>query len=98
MDAIPRSNRTRSDDGKRTLEALNLQMEILSRSHPVLMIVEDVHWSDPTSLEAFGRAVDRIRPTQRTMGTAAGSRGCPPISLILGSKSPTDFAQRSFAG
>ena len=24
------------------------------------MIVEDVHWSDPTSLEAFGRAVDRI--------------------------------------
>ena len=24
------------------------------------MIVEDVHWSDPTSLEAFGRAVDWI--------------------------------------
>ena len=24
------------------------------------MIVEDVHWADPTSLEAFGRAVDRI--------------------------------------
>jgi predicted ATPase len=45
---------------QRTLEALNLQMEILSRSNPVLMIVEDVHWSDPTSLEAFGRAVDRI--------------------------------------
>ena len=41
-------------------EALNLQMEVLSRSNPVLMIVEDVHWSDPTSLEAFGRAVDRI--------------------------------------
>ena len=38
----------------------NLQMEVLSRSNPVLMIVEDVHWSDPTSLEAFGRAVDRI--------------------------------------
>jgi predicted ATPase len=35
-------------------------MEVLSRSNPVLMIVEDVHWSDPTSLEAFGRAVDRI--------------------------------------
>ena len=45
---------------QRTLEALNLQMEVLSRSNPVLMIVEDVHWSDPTSLEAFGRAVDRI--------------------------------------
>jgi class 3 adenylate cyclase/predicted ATPase len=45
---------------QRTLEALSLQMEVLSRSSPVLMIVEDVHWSDPTSLEAFGRAVDRV--------------------------------------
>ena len=45
---------------QRTLEALNLQMEVLSCSNPVLMIVEDVHWSDPTSLEAFGRAVDRV--------------------------------------
>jgi predicted ATPase len=25
------------------------------------MIFEDAHWSDPTSLELFGRAVDRIR-------------------------------------
>ena len=45
---------------QRTLEALNRQMEVLSRSNPVLLIVEDVHWSDPTSLEAFGRAVERI--------------------------------------
>ena len=45
---------------QRTLEALDLQMEVLSRANPVLMIVEDVHWSDPTSLEAFGRAVDRV--------------------------------------
>ena len=36
-------------------------MEALSRHNPVLMIFEDVHWIDPTSLEAFGRAVDRIR-------------------------------------
>src|SRR5215472_8496941 len=36
-------------------------MEALSRSSPVLMIFEDVHWIDPTSLEALGRAVDRIR-------------------------------------
>jgi len=25
------------------------------------MVFEDVHWIDPTSLEALGRAVDRIR-------------------------------------
>jgi len=46
---------------QKTLEALTRQLEALSRSNPVLMIFEDVHWLDPTSLEALGRAVDRIR-------------------------------------
>ena len=45
---------------QRTLEALVSQMEALARQNPVLMIFEDAHWTDPTSLEAFGRAVDRI--------------------------------------
>jgi len=45
----------------RTLEALTTQIEALTRQNPVLMIFEDAHWSDPTSLEALGRAVDRIR-------------------------------------
>ena len=31
-----------------------------ARSGAVLMIFEDAQWADPTSLEAFGRAVDRI--------------------------------------
>jgi class 3 adenylate cyclase/predicted ATPase len=46
---------------QKTLEALTTQLETLSRQTPVLMIFEDVHWTDPTSLEAFARAVDRIR-------------------------------------
>jgi class 3 adenylate cyclase/tetratricopeptide (TPR) repeat protein len=46
---------------QKTLEALTAQMETLSRESPVLMVLEDVHWADPTSLEVFGRAVDRIR-------------------------------------
>ncbi len=46
---------------QRTLEALGLQLEALVRSSPVLMVFEDAHWSDPTSLELFGRTVDRIR-------------------------------------
>jgi class 3 adenylate cyclase len=46
---------------QRTLEALTTQIEALSRQRPVLMIFEDVHWIDPTSLEALGRAADRIR-------------------------------------
>ena len=45
---------------QRTLEALVSQVEALTRQNPVLMIFEDAHWTDPTSLEAFGRTVDRI--------------------------------------
>jgi predicted ATPase len=46
---------------QRTMEALVRQVETLASSRPVLMIFEDAHWSDPTSLELFGRAVHRIR-------------------------------------
>jgi tetratricopeptide (TPR) repeat protein len=52
---------TRQQRRQKTLEALTTQIETLSRQQPVLMIFEDAHWTDPTSLEAFGRAVDRIR-------------------------------------
>ena len=45
---------------QKTMEALGSQMEALARQNPVLMIFEDAHWTDPTSLELFGRTVDRI--------------------------------------
>ena len=45
----------------RTLEALTAQLAGLARLQPVLMIVEDAHWVDPTSLEVFGRTVDQIK-------------------------------------
>jgi class 3 adenylate cyclase/predicted ATPase len=46
---------------QRTLEALTAQIAGLASRQPVLMIFEDAHWTDPTSLEAFGRTVDRIK-------------------------------------
>ena len=46
---------------QKTLEALTTQLETLARSNPVLMIFEDVHWVDPTSLEVLGRTVDRLK-------------------------------------
>ena len=46
---------------QRTLEALIAQLQALAQAKPVLMIFEDVHWIDPTSLEAVGRMVDRLR-------------------------------------
>ena len=49
---------------QRTLEALTAQLAELARQRPVLTIVEDAHWIDPTSLEAFGRTVDRVKTLQ----------------------------------
>ncbi|MGO8916861.1 MAG: AAA family ATPase [Stellaceae bacterium] len=55
LEAIPEQRR------QKTLAALSVQLETLARSSPVLMILEDAHWTDPTSLEAFGRTVDQVR-------------------------------------
>lgn len=49
---------------QKTFEALTAQFEALSKPNPVLMIFEDVHWIDPTSLEALSRTVDRLRDLQ----------------------------------
>jgi class 3 adenylate cyclase/predicted ATPase len=46
---------------QKALAALTTQMEAIARQNPLLMIFEDAHWTDPTSLEAFGRTVDRIK-------------------------------------
>ena len=46
---------------QRTLEALINQIVALAEQSPVLMIVEDIHWIDPTTLEVLGRGIDRIK-------------------------------------
>ena len=46
---------------QRTQKALTAQLAALTRQQPALMIVEDAHWVDPTSLEVFGRTVDQIK-------------------------------------
>jgi class 3 adenylate cyclase/predicted ATPase len=45
----------------RTLEALIRQVEYLSRRLPIVGVVEDAHWIDPTSLELLDLAVERAR-------------------------------------
>jgi class 3 adenylate cyclase/tetratricopeptide (TPR) repeat protein len=46
---------------ERTLEALIAQIVALAEQSPLLMVFEDVHWIDPTSLETIGRGIDRIK-------------------------------------
>jgi predicted ATPase len=43
-----------------TFSVLLRQLEVLATRQPVLMVLEDAHWFDPTSLELFSLAVDRI--------------------------------------
>ena len=45
----------------KTLTALLAQIERLAREQPVLMLFEDLHWIDPTSLELLTAIVDRVQ-------------------------------------
>jgi predicted ATPase len=44
-----------------TLAALLDQLQMLSRQRPVLMMFEDAHWADATSIELLDHAVERAR-------------------------------------
>jgi class 3 adenylate cyclase/predicted ATPase len=45
----------------RTLDALITRLEGMARRRPVLLILEDTHWLDPTTRELFDLAVGQIR-------------------------------------
>ena len=51
---------------EKTLQALVAQAEGLAVRHPALMIFEDIHWSDPTTLELLDMLVERV-PTVQLM-------------------------------
>jgi predicted ATPase/class 3 adenylate cyclase len=45
---------------QRTLDGFVQQVEAAARSAPVLLVFEDAHWSDPSSLEFVGRMIGRL--------------------------------------
>ncbi|MDI3465168.1 MAG: Proteins incorrectly called adenylate cyclase [Nitrospira sp.] len=45
-----------------TLEALVQQLQRLAGLRPILIIVEDAHWLDPTTMDLLTRIIDRIQP------------------------------------
>jgi hypothetical protein len=51
---------------EKTLRALVAWVEGLATRQPVLMLFEDAHWSDPTSLELLDLIIDRV-PTLRVL-------------------------------
>ena len=56
----PPLNLTPQKRKEKTLAALTAQVEGLSARQPVLMVYEDVHWSDPTTRESLDLLIDRV--------------------------------------
>lgn len=46
---------------EKLFEALLGQLEAIARTQPVLMVLEDAHWIDPTSRELIDLTLDRVR-------------------------------------
>ena len=65
-DRYPPLNLTPQKRKEKTLHALLAQLEGLAARQPVLMVWEDVHWSDPTTRESLDLLIDRV-PTLRVL-------------------------------
>ena len=60
-DRYPPLDPTPQRQKQRTLEVLVHQLAGLAARQPVFVIHEDVHWSDPTTQELLGLAIERIQ-------------------------------------
>jgi class 3 adenylate cyclase len=60
-DRYPTQKLTPQMQKARTFEAFIEQLEGLGARQPVLMVLEDAHWIDPTSTELFNLVIDRIQ-------------------------------------
>jgi class 3 adenylate cyclase len=59
-DHYPPLNLSPQKQKEKTLHALAAQVEGLAAKRPVLMVSEDVHWNDPTSMELLDLAINRV--------------------------------------
>ena len=67
---------------QRTLDALAAQLPGLARQKPLLMVIEDTHWIDPTSLEVFGRTVDQIKTLPGLLANWRAKKPANALALL----------------
>jgi class 3 adenylate cyclase/tetratricopeptide (TPR) repeat protein len=72
LDLAPRRRR------ELTLRTLVDQMVGLAARRPVLIVLEDAHWADPTTLELFGLAIDRARDLPALVSITFRPEFAPP--------------------
>lgn len=65
----------------RTIGSLLAHLKQLAARQPVLMIFEDVHWIDPTSLEFLSIAIDQIKTSRILILATARPEFTPPWPL-----------------
>ena len=92
-DRYPALNLTPQKRKEKTLQALVAQVEGLAARQPVLMVFEDVHWSDPTTRELLDLLIDRV-PTLRVLVIITFR---PEFYAALGRASARDAAHASIA-
>jgi predicted ATPase len=63
---------------EKTLAALLARLDGLAREQPVLMLFEDLHWIDPTSLELLTAIVDRVQRLPVLLLATARPEFTPP--------------------
>ena len=66
---------------EKTLNAQLAQVEGLAARQPVLMVFEDVHWSDPTTQESLDLLIDRV-PALRVLVISPFARSPCPHGLV----------------
>jgi len=63
---------------QRTLELVVALIQTLSRERPLLLIVEDLHWADPSTLDAIGMLLGALGDTRLLLvATARPEFACP---------------------
>lgn len=82
----------------RTLAAVVDRIEAVSRREPALVVFEDAHWADPSSVEAIGRLAERIGRMRALLIVTHRTDVILPLSLrpeiktiALNRLSPTDI-------
>jgi len=60
LDRYPPSRVSAAKQKENTIEAIVSSVIALSKSNPVLMVFEDAHWVDPTTLDALSAVIDGI--------------------------------------
>jgi class 3 adenylate cyclase/predicted ATPase len=76
-DRYPPLNLTPQKRKEKTLDAQLAQVEGLAARQPVLMVFEDVQWSDPTTRESLDLLIDRV-PTLRVLAVITFRPGFTP--------------------